>query len=418
MRFDTGTDPITPILHEWGELIPTPLIPTDPTKQYHIFDGWWTSDDTRFNFTTMPMPIGGVILTAKWEEIKFVISFVTNSDEDLHVNPVTVYPYTNDMLNHRPRDPAKKGHDFAGWWTHPGTNGNWGTQVHFVNTESPPDTNITLYARWTVKQYTVTYDYHYGTHEDITAHVTWGQTFNLSRPIREHYHFQGWFTLDGTQLTNTWGSSDGRTWNIDSDTTLRAHWVGVQYTMRFEYDDGRPSTSITHAYGELIPGTMRPHPLREFATFVGWETPEKELFNFETTGMPANINLTARWAVDVTRLQTLVNELTGYEDFKGFKQAPFQTFLNALHEANVVLRPDTVRTITGTKTAHDNLLSAAIALSIADADTHIITPVHLFELPATSSSAWLFILLGSILLLAAAAAGGWLFWWKKREQKD
>jgi len=98
---------------------------------------------------------------------------------------------------------TRTGYDFAGWYT--GDNGTdmlvtYSTLV----TNSAPHT---LYAKWTGKTYTVTYDAENGTVNPASESVTFAAAYGtLATPTRTGYTFAGWWTGDngtGTEVINS-----------------------------------------------------------------------------------------------------------------------------------------------------------------------------------------------------------------------
>ena len=100
--------------------------------------------------------------------------------------------------------PSKTGYTFGGYYT--ATNGG-GTQLinasgnitsSFTNTLY--NNNVTLYAKWSVNNYTVTFNANGGSVSTASKSVTYGSTYgNLPTPTRNGYTFIGWFTGNATR---------------------------------------------------------------------------------------------------------------------------------------------------------------------------------------------------------------------------
>ena len=124
--------------------------------------------------------------------------------------------------------PTKTGYDFDGYYTE--TNGG-GTQYYNADGSSARTWNITdnttLYANWTAKQYTVTLDHEGGSGGSNEVTATYGAAMPaITLPTKTGYDFDGYYTETnggGTQYYNADGSS-ARSWGIDANTTLHAHW--------------------------------------------------------------------------------------------------------------------------------------------------------------------------------------------------
>ena len=119
---------------------------------------------------------------------------------------------------------TRTGHTLTGYWT--ATSG--GTQrisktAYVALTSTTYSSAATLYARWTAKQYTVTFNGNGGGTPSLTTKVvTYGSTYGtLATVSRTGHTFNGWFTASsgGTKITST------STVSITSSQTLYAQWT-------------------------------------------------------------------------------------------------------------------------------------------------------------------------------------------------
>ena len=82
------------------------------------------------------------------------------------------------------------GYDFLGWCT----SISGGSQVTSSTTVKNAY-NHTLYARWSAKSYTVTFDANGGTVNPSSKNVTYNSEYGtLPTPARTGYTFNGWYT--------------------------------------------------------------------------------------------------------------------------------------------------------------------------------------------------------------------------------
>jgi uncharacterized repeat protein (TIGR02543 family) len=116
---------------------------------------------------------------------------------------------------------TKDGHTFSGWNTNAsGTGTSYDAGASF-----PVTSDITLYAKWTAAQYTVTYDVNGGTG---TAPPAWTANSGTEITLADGtglsnagYTFSGWNTgVDGTGTAYAGGAS----FTVTSDITLYAMW--------------------------------------------------------------------------------------------------------------------------------------------------------------------------------------------------
>ncbi len=176
------------------------------------------------------------------------------------------------------------------------------TSFVFSNTDITAD--ITLYAKWTINQYTVTFDPSGGRGVNpTTKSVNHGSKTSApsTPPTRIGYTFDGWFVkkTDGSLESTSFVFSNT---NITADITLYAKWTINQYTVTFDPSGGRgvnPTTkSVNHGSKTSAPSTP---PTRIGYTFDGWFVKktdgslESTSFVFSNTDITAAITLYAKW---------------------------------------------------------------------------------------------------------------------------
>jgi uncharacterized repeat protein (TIGR02543 family) len=96
-----------------------------------------------------------------------------------------------------PADPTRAGYTFGGWFT-----AKDGGETAFAATTSVT-ANITVYAKWTLVSYTITYTFNSGTNfDDNPAEYTIESALiTLAAPTCTGYAFGGWYAEAG--FTNT-----------------------------------------------------------------------------------------------------------------------------------------------------------------------------------------------------------------------
>ena len=180
------------------------------------FGGWNTnSSGTGSNYSgnSYFTPYGDITLYARWNPLTYTITFNVNGGNT--VSPSTATTGTNGRLSSLPA-PTRSGHTFNGWFT----SATGGTEVT-VNTVFT--SNATIYARWTVITYTITYNINGGSGSTPASQsVNGGNSVTLASAVsRTGFTFGGWNTnSSGTGINYNASSS----FTPSSNITLYARW--------------------------------------------------------------------------------------------------------------------------------------------------------------------------------------------------
>ena len=138
---DNGKPKVTKFIDNDKSSKFTELVP-EPTKENYTFAGWYNGNE-KSDFTTVPT--GDVTLTAKWTANDYYVSFVTE-----HGDPPTSQ---NVKYNGTATDPGtltEEGYTFDGWYA----DDNYSKKFDFTK---PITSNTTVYAKWTAKDYEVSF---------------------------------------------------------------------------------------------------------------------------------------------------------------------------------------------------------------------------------------------------------------------
>ena len=233
-------------LNEEGEYSKTAFFgdditaPTVTAMDGYRFDGWYTdgsnfAENTKFK-TGDKMPEGDVTYYAKWTLIQYSITYNLDGGTNAGENPKT---YTVESEKITLLDPTKTGYRFDGWYT----DDTYSTKV----TEIPKGKtgHAVLYAKWTIKAYTVTWNANGGTLDGGNASVSaeYGSLVSAVKPandptkaatVKKEYTFAGWYTdpYNGTEL-----ATDAK---VTGDVTYYAHWTEADrlYTIEWWNEEG------------------------------------------------------------------------------------------------------------------------------------------------------------------------------------
>ena len=190
--------------------------PADPTKEGYTFIGWYNGE-SEWNFET---PVtADLTLTAKWQINRYTITFDTAGGSEV---PSITQDYGTAIT--APANPAKTGYTFAGWdKTIPAT---------------MPAENITLTARWTVNQYTITFKPENGG-QDIVIKQDYGTAITApANPTKTGYTFAGWDKTIPTTMPA-------------GDMTITARWTENRVIVIIRPDDSKdePDPGTIHQWG-------------------------------------------------------------------------------------------------------------------------------------------------------------------------
>ena len=167
-------------------------------------------------------------LKAIWVANTYTVKFDANGGSGSMANESFTYDSAKALTANAF---TKSGYAFAGW----ATNATAGAVVYadkasVKNLTAVNGGTVNLYARWTAKTYTVTFDGNGGTPSTSSKTVTYGSNYGqLATCSRTGYTLDGWYTAasGGTKVEAT------TTVTITANQTLYAHWTPVTYTITY-----------------------------------------------------------------------------------------------------------------------------------------------------------------------------------------
>lgn len=291
---------------QYGEAHPdwyaydTDTVISNPTKAGYTFLGWLVNgESTAWKALTLAKEscTGAITLTATWKQNPYTITWMVN--EGGTINETLEYSKTAFFGGAitAPTVTAKDGYAFGGWYT---DGSNFAEHTKFNNGDKMPEGDVTYYAKWTLIEYTITYNLDGGTNAEgnpkrFTVET---QKITLLDPTKTGYRFDGWYTDDtySTKVTEIAAGSVG-------DVTLWAKWTVKQYTVTWDTDGGNALTgnyTTTADYGTAI---VRPDdPTKEADaqytyTFGGWYTDRAltQPLDDNATVPAENLTVYAKW---------------------------------------------------------------------------------------------------------------------------
>lgn len=260
--------------------------PAAPERPDYSFTGWYTEAacENKFEFTT---PVSAnLTLYAGWTLTSATVTFDLGyeAEEQIPAQKVEIGKTATE-----PTAPAREAYDFGGWYTEAActTRYDFGTAVR---------DNLTLYAKWTLKTYTVTFVWGYDNKENTTAKVEHGKT--VDEPENPRSGFDCIWQCEGEDYD--FGSP------VTSDLTLTAKWEAVStdtYSVTFHWNTNTGEDIYTvQQIKRNNRATVPAEPVREGYYFEGWYASSEcsgSTFNFNSR-ITSSVNLYAHWLKQYT----------------------------------------------------------------------------------------------------------------------
>lgn len=191
------------------------VIGTAVTRTGYTFNGYNDGTRTYLPGATYVVGSANITLTALWIADVYTVSYDWNGSTGTATSASTYTVGTSsDISLPSQGNQAKTNYSFDGWsLTRNGVKLSGSTYV--------PTASVTLYARWIIDVYTVTYSVQGGTGIASTATTDAGGSVTLPLPTRNHYVFQGWYdSSTGGSLVSLANVS----YTPSASVTLYARW--------------------------------------------------------------------------------------------------------------------------------------------------------------------------------------------------
>ena len=182
-----------------------------PSRNNYTFVGWYTNKAYETKIESTDIVNDDITLYAKWEPVTYTLTYNTDGGTSCS-NKSIKYGETYGTLC----STSKNGHTFLGWYDE---NNNQVTSSTIMTKDT------TLTAKWSLKQYTLTYNNNGGsgcTSKTISHNQAFG---TLCTPSHLTLLFDGWYTspTGGTKITENSTAT--------SDLTIFAHYKNAEITI-------------------------------------------------------------------------------------------------------------------------------------------------------------------------------------------
>lgn len=233
-----------------------------PTRTGYTFDGWYTaaSGGTKITSSSTVSTASNHTLYAHWTANSYTVTYDVNEGNALSTTTKSV---TYDSTYGTLATPTRTGYDFSGWYTA----ASGGSKIEST-TKVSITANQTIYAHWTAKSFTVTFNKNGGNTPSVASKfVTYDSTYGtLATCTRTGYTFKGWYTATsgGTKIESTTKVS------ITANQTLYAQWTANTYTVAYNANSGVGTMSnSSHTYGTS--SKLTANSFTKFGySFKGW----------------------------------------------------------------------------------------------------------------------------------------------------
>lgn len=188
------------------------------SKDGYEFGGWYLSEEFTGAAVTSgeyDFAAGGIKLYAKWTAVEYDVVYEANGGT---ISGEYTQKYTVEDTEITLPSVSKDGYEFGGWYASATFEGEEVTSGEYDFAAG----GITLYAKFTLKTFTVTFEVNGGTAVDS---ITLEKGALVIAPVvtREGYEFGGWYTDEALTNAYEFGAA-----GIESDLTLYAKWTAVE----------------------------------------------------------------------------------------------------------------------------------------------------------------------------------------------
>ena len=251
-----------------------------PTRVHYTFGGWF--EDGKLVETIDALRLCDIKLVAEWIADKYTITYNLNGGE---CNDALVTEYTVESADIALPSLTKKGYAFCGWYDNAAFD-----DKSLNNISSGSYGNINLYAKFSVVEYTISYDLQGGVNSisNPTKYTIEDQNIVLSAPSRECYTFDGWFE-NGTKVESV---EVARCENVN----LAAKWTAIEYSIAYDLDGGICNEELTVKYSVESDDIILPDLSKGGYKFVGWFMGEKKVEKI-AKGSYGDLKISAKWSM-------------------------------------------------------------------------------------------------------------------------
>ena len=274
-----GGSPVNSISNVEGTAISAPVA---PTKEHYTFAGWYSDAALKNAYSFKAQPAEDITLYAKWTPVVYEIEYVLNGGTNSE-NNVVEYTVEDKIELYAP---SKVGYTFIGWFTDAEFTSSVVTELK-VGTSG----KITLYAHYSVNQYTISFESKGGTSVSAITQNYATSVTAPEAPSKNGYTFVGWYS--NASLTSRYTFSTMPADNI----TLYAKWNLETYNITYNLNGGTNNSSNPATYTITSAKITLKAPTKTGYSFAGWYTDAEctEAITEIASGNYGVVELFAKW---------------------------------------------------------------------------------------------------------------------------
>ena len=204
-----------------------------PTREGYTFMGWAESNEaTAVEYVAGQSYVRNEDTTmfAVWRENSYTVEYNANGGEG---EPNAQLKYSTKDLALSTKTPTRTGYDFAGW----------AESASALEPQYQPagkyskNEDVTLFAVWRVKTYTITYYGNGGVGAPSVEVKEYGATYTITSatPTKQGHIFKGWST---SNTATTPEYVKGQFYSTDANLVLYAVWQKESYTIKYDANGG------------------------------------------------------------------------------------------------------------------------------------------------------------------------------------
>ena len=287
VTFDTdGGSAVNPQLVSHGNTANCPI--NNPTKIGYTFNGWYEDDEFMFEYDFSAPITKNLTIYGEFVINKYTVTFNTDGGSSVS-NQIIDYQWHAT----KPANPTKAGYTFNNWYKDASR-----TVVFDFNNETIT-ANTTIYAKFTINSYTVTFNTDGGSSVDNQTVNYQGHATKPANPTKTGYTFKNWYKDASRTVVFNFNNE-----TITGNTTVYAKFTINSYTVTFIADGVTFNVQHVDYQGHA---TKPANPTKFKHTFDGWYTGTDFAAEFDfATAITTNVTVYAKLSEYVMEFELFV----------------------------------------------------------------------------------------------------------------